>query len=159
MLLLSHRSVQHCSCKCTRDPNLLVGNSIVGRETDVFLKALSGNSTPTFPGTRDSKVVEEVAKLDLNRNRTILLAVLAGTTSSSRTSSVRSRRNLWGTMACWSWQFSQRTPLCCIWSHSSQVPIEQGLQQGFGSQPALKVLMHDPQHMICWPMDDLLLEG
>ena len=61
-------------CKCTRAPNLLVGDSLVAREAGRFFSQLRpANSSQTFPGARVKKVTEKVAKLNLHRDSTLLL--------------------------------------------------------------------------------------
>ena len=63
-------------CECTRAPNLLVGDSLVARETGRFFSQLRpANRARAFPGARVKKVTEEVAKLNLNRDSTLLLTV------------------------------------------------------------------------------------
>ena len=63
-------------CECTRAPNLLVGDSLVARETGRFYSQLRpANSAQAFPGARVKKVTEEVAKLNLHRDSTLLLTV------------------------------------------------------------------------------------
>lgn len=67
---------QQCTCRCARAPNLLIGDSMVGRETGRFFSQLQpANSARAFPGSRVQGVVEEVAKLDLNGDSTLLLSV------------------------------------------------------------------------------------
>lgn len=69
-------ATQQCQCQCTRTPNLLIGDSMVARETGRFFSQLQpANSARAFPGARVQRVVEEVAKLDLNRDSTLLLSV------------------------------------------------------------------------------------
>ena len=63
-------------CECTRAPNLLVGDSLVARETVRFFSQLRpANSARAFPDARVKKVTVEVAKLNLNRDSTLLLTV------------------------------------------------------------------------------------
>ena len=62
-------------CECTWAPDLLVFDSLVAREALRFFSQLrTANSARAF-GARVRKVVEEVAKLDLNRDSTLLLTV------------------------------------------------------------------------------------
>ena len=63
-------------CKCTRAPNLLVGDSLVAREAGRFFSQLNpANRAQAFPDARVKKVTEEVAKLNLHRDSTLLLTV------------------------------------------------------------------------------------
>ena len=63
-------------CECTRAPNLLVGDSLVAREAGRFFSHLRpANSAQAFPDARVKKVTEEVAKLNLHRDSTLLLTV------------------------------------------------------------------------------------
>ena len=63
-------------CECTRAPNLLVGDSLVVREAGRFFSQLRpANSAQAFPGAQVKKVTEEVAKLNLHRDSTLLLTV------------------------------------------------------------------------------------
>ena len=63
-------------CECTKAPNLLVGDSLVAREAGRFFSQLRpANSAQAFPGARVKKVTEEVAKLNLHRDSTLLLTV------------------------------------------------------------------------------------
>ena len=63
-------------CECTTAPNLLVGDSLVAREAGRFFSQLRpANSERAFPGARVKKVTEEVAKLNLYRDSTLLLTV------------------------------------------------------------------------------------
>ena len=63
-------------CECTRAPNLLVGDSLVARETGRFFSQLRpANSARAFPGARIRRVTEEVAKLNLHRDSTLFLTV------------------------------------------------------------------------------------
>ena len=63
-------------CECTRAPNLLVGDSLVAREAGRFFSQLRpANRAQAFPGARVKKVTEEVAKLNLHRDSTLLLTV------------------------------------------------------------------------------------
>ena len=63
-------------CECTRAPNLLVGDSLVTREAGRFFSQLRPtNRAQAFPGARVKKVTEEVAKLNLHRDSTLLLTV------------------------------------------------------------------------------------
>ena len=63
-------------CECTTAPNLLVGDSLVARDTGRFFSQLRpANSARAFPGARVKKFTEEVAKLNLHRDSTLLLTV------------------------------------------------------------------------------------
>ena len=63
-------------CECTRAPNLLVGDLLVARETGRFFSQLKpANSARAFPGARVKRVTEEVAKMNLHRDSTLLLTV------------------------------------------------------------------------------------
>ena len=63
-------------CECTKAPNLLVGDSLVAREAGRFFSQLRpANRAQAFPGARVKKVTEEVAKLNLHRDSTLLLTV------------------------------------------------------------------------------------
>ena len=62
--------------ECTRATNLLVGDSLVARETGRFFSQLrSANSARAFPGARVKRVTKEVAKLNLHRDSMLLLTV------------------------------------------------------------------------------------
>ena len=63
-------------CECTKAPNLLVGDLLVARETGMFFSQLRlPNSARAFPSARVKRVTEEVAKLNLHRDSTLLLTV------------------------------------------------------------------------------------
>ena len=63
-------------CECTRAPNLLVGDSLVARVAGRFFsQPRPANRAQAFPGARVKKVTEEVAKLNLHRDSTLLLTV------------------------------------------------------------------------------------
>ena len=63
-------------CECARAPNLLVGDSLVARETwRIFSQLRPANSARVFPSARVKRVTEEVAKLNLHRDSTLILTV------------------------------------------------------------------------------------
>ena len=62
--------------ECARAPILLVGDSLVAREKGrLFSQLRPANSARAFPGARVKRVTEEVAKLNLHRDSTLLLTV------------------------------------------------------------------------------------